>query len=152
MDNADCLLCGHPDVGVYVQVTTFGLAMVKMSDVRLRVDVTASGDVPVVNAHGEIDLYTAEELRREMQSVTATKPRAMIVDLSGVSYIDSSGLSELLSAYRDLQASGAQLYVIASHKKPGVSRVLEITRLDHVFRVCGNLEEAIDEIGLPRAA
>jgi len=70
----------------------------------------------------------------------------LIADLTDVSYLDSSGLSALLHAHRLMTARGGSTYVIASPGSPGVRRVLQITRLDTVFRVRDSVEDAAAEL------
>jgi len=102
--------------------------------------------IPVVRAHGEIDLYTAHEFERALESGLEKGAPALIADLSDASYLDSSGLTALLHAHKLISARGGVLYVIASPGSPGVRRVLQITRLDTIFRVRDTLGDALAEV------
>lgn len=116
------------------------------NDARLAVEFADVEGVPVVRAHGEIDLYTAHEFERALESGTQKGACALIADLTDVSYLDSSGLSALLHAHKLMTARGGSIYVIASPGTPGVRRVLQITRLDTVFRVRDSVEDAAAEV------
>lgn len=112
---------------------------------RLTVRLSESDGIPVLQVDGEVDLYTVEEFNKALDSGVEKARAALIVDLSKLSYVDSAGLSSLLSAYKRLSARGAELYVISPPDCPGVSRVLKITRLDMLFKVRENLRQALSE-------
>lgn len=120
--------------------------------VRLSTELIERDGVPVVQAHGEIDLHTAPEFERTLRAGMDRRTSALIVDLSDISYVDSSGLSALLAANKELSARDAALYVAAPPGRPGVRRVIEITRLDAVIRVRDTVEDILDEFGRREAA
>lgn len=68
----------------------------------------------------------------------------LIVDLSDVETCDSSGLSALLVANRTLNSTNGKIRLIAPSEK--VYSLIKITQLDRVLRVCGSVEDAIEEL------
>ena len=116
------------------------------SDTRLSIESEDVDGISVIRVHGEIDLYTMHEFEQALESGIGKDAAALIADLTGVSYLDSSGLSVLLHAHKAISARGGLLCVIASPDSPGVRRVLEITRLDTVFRVRDKFEDAVAEL------
>lgn len=120
--------------------------------VRLSTELIERDGVPIVRVHGEIDLHTAPEFERALRAGMERRTPALIVDLSDISYVDSSGLSALLAANKELSARNAALYVAAPPGRPGVRRVIEITRLDTVIRVRDTVEDILDEFGRREAA
>jgi anti-sigma B factor antagonist len=123
-----------------------------MDDVRLRVETEDVNGIPLIRAHGEIDLYTVRQLREAIRHETERRPRALIIDLSATQYLDSSGLSELIAAYRMLTDFGSDLFVVAPADHPAVRRVLEITRLNLVFPVCSSVDEVMSRLRIAKAA
>ena len=121
-------------------------------EVRLSTELIERDGVPIVRVHGEIDLHTAPEFERALRAGMERRTPALIVDLSDISYVDSSGLSALLAANKELSARNAALYVAAPPGRPGVRRVIEITRLDTVIRVRDTVEDILDEFGRREAA
>jgi len=117
-----------------------------INDARLAIEVTEIAGVPVVRAHGEIDLYTVPEFEQALDACLKRETHALIADLSNTTYLDSSGLSALIHAYKALSGRKGGLYVVASPQTPGVHRVLEITRLDTVFQVSDTVEDAVARI------
>lgn len=122
-----------------------------INDARLSVEISEIANVPVVRAHGEIDLYTVPEFEKALDSCLERETQALIADLSGTTYLDSSGLSALIHAYKALSGRKGLLHVVASPETPGVRRVLEITRLDTVFQVSDTVEDAVARIDVAKA-
>ncbi|HVW16900.1 MAG TPA: STAS domain-containing protein [Solirubrobacteraceae bacterium] len=99
----------------------------------------------VVALAGELHLSTAPELRARLSRVISLRPPALIVDLSGVEFIDSTGLSVLLGALRRVERSGGRLALVAGSAT--VMRLFHITRLDETFAICATREEALERVG-----
>jgi anti-sigma B factor antagonist len=113
------------------------------------IDVTLSaaqiGDVALLTASGELDLYAAEPLRNALTPLVEGDPPALIVDLSGVGFIDSTALGVLVGAAKLLRSGGGAFVVISSD--PRIVRLLEITGLTLLFALRKTLAEALDEHG-----
>ncbi len=104
----------------------------------------------VVRVSGEVDLYTVPDFDGALKEAVEKGDSTVIVDLSQISYLDSSGLSSLISAYRRLSAGGGTMFVVASAVNPSVRRALEITRLDALVNVCDSFEYALNEMHMRR--
>lgn len=82
-----------------------------------------------VRLGGEIDLAVKDQLRRVLADATADRPGALHLDLRAVTFLDSSGLHELLAA-RDL---AGELVLVAP--SDAVRRVFELSAVDPLFRI-----------------
>ena len=99
----------------------------KVEAVKPRVERHERGGIAVVAPFGEHDLATADAIRRE---IAAEPDRPVVVDLSGVSFIDSSVLGVLVEAQRMAAESGRGFAIVLGSTPPEtVRRVLEITGL-----------------------
>ena len=92
----------------------------------------------LVEVSGEVDLHTASALRSALGSAveaatTADGADDVLVDLSGVGFMDSTGLGELVGAHKALARSGARLHVVVGNDR--VARLLRLTALDDVLDV-----------------
>ena len=87
----------------------------------------AIGHVRVV-LHGELDLATVEVLRAELAEL-AWRHRTVVLDLSELGFIDSTGLELLLAMKQDAERGGWR-FSIRSHCSPPVRRAMELTALD----------------------
>jgi anti-sigma B factor antagonist len=88
-----------------------------------------------------IDAHNSTELKDRLLKALEEDHRALVVDLSQVQFIDSSGLGALLSGYKNanLHASGFTLVGL----QPRVMSMFELTRLHRVFEIYPSIEEAL---------
>jgi anti-sigma B factor antagonist len=97
----------------------------------LRIDSRRDGDVTVVVLNGELDLASAPELERELREAEAAQPARVIIDLSGLGFMDSTGLQALLRARERASSSS---YELALRRGPHqVQRVFELTKTVDAF-------------------
>ena len=97
-------------------------------------------DSVIVAPDGEVDLSNSRELQVELKRVLKTKPARLVVDLSGVLYMDSSGVATLVEAMQIARRQETDLVLCAL--QPKVQSVFEIARLDRVFHITENLQAA----------
>ena len=91
--------------------------------------VSRSNGSSVVAVAGEIDIATAQDLASVLNDFAQ---ESVIVDLSAVTFIDSSGLAILVEARRRMSSAGGQLAI--DRVQPNVLKVFEITRLTELIR------------------
>jgi anti-sigma B factor antagonist len=98
------------------------------------------GDAVVVRLTGELDLYNAHEVRNVLVDESARDPERVIIDLSGVEFIDSTALGVLIEARTKLPNRRA--FLLAA---PAVEtrRALEISGLDRHFGLHDSVDEAL---------
>jgi anti-anti-sigma factor len=97
------------------------------------------GSRTVLRLVGEADV-TTQELGDVLAAEAAKKPRLLLVDLSGLTFIDSAALHEVVRAHRRLRADGCRLALVSP--SPGVARVLQLSALDQVIAVHASVAEA----------
>ena len=97
-------------------------------------------DCVVVVATGEIDYQIAARLAATIYSAAASCPR-VIVDLSAVAFIDSTGLGALMGARFEAEAEGGCIELV--HPPRLVRRLLASTGLQRAFRVYETIDEAL---------
>ena len=103
------------------------------------IDERADGGDRIVAARGELDLHTAPQLASALTPAIDAGDR-VIVDLTGVTFIDSSGVGVLVTALERARPTGTTLVVVAPH--PRVRKVFEITGLDGLLPVHDSLDDA----------
>jgi len=106
---------------------------------RLSLEVKALGNLPVVEADGDLDLWTSESFVEAMRQVIETGCEGMIVDLRKVKQMDASAIKHLLDACRAL-GPDRKLCAIARGLP---ERLIKMARLDSVMAVCSGLENAL---------
>lgn len=100
------------------------------------------GGAHVVSGRGEIDVYSAPELRDALNEAVSRGPNPVVVNLSDVTFMESRGLHLLLNAQRRLTRQRRDLAVVCPPDGP-VRRVFELTRLDTTFSLHESLDAAI---------
>jgi anti-sigma B factor antagonist len=90
---------------------------------RIQRDCDEHGVVLVLG--GELDLGSAPELEQQLSEIQTEKPDRILVDLSAVSFMDSTGLAVMLRAQQTAQANGHQLCLRPGSRQ--VQRLFEIT-------------------------
>jgi anti-sigma B factor antagonist len=98
--------------------------------------------VPVVRPVGEVDVATTPALRAELTSIPEDTAK-VVVDLSEVTFLDSTGLGVLIAAMKRLRdsATGGRLDLVVT--RPHIHKVLEVTGLTTVFGIYATLDEAL---------
>jgi anti-sigma B factor antagonist len=106
----------------------------------MSIDVTTEPelDAAVVAPHGDVDLTTSHALRVAVDRVIDDGATAVVLDLSGVAFVDSTALSVLVSFHRRL---GERLVIAAA--QPAVLRLLEITSFTSVLRLTDSVATAL---------
>src|SRR5436309_9988348 len=89
---------------------------------------------------GEIDLGTSPALRAGLMDIAASRPQRLVVDLSGVPYMDSSGVATLVEALQQQRRHQGKLVLCGL--QPKVRSIFEIARLNMVFTIVNDLEAA----------
>lgn len=99
----------------------------------LAVSVESAGEAAIVAVTGEVDALTVGRLREAIDAglAQASSPR-VVLDLSGVSFLASSGLAALVEGATDLGERGGWLRVVAGSQR-AVVRALEVTGLDDIL-------------------
>ena len=89
--------------------------------------------IDVVNVSGEIHVSTAPRFRHALDEVIARGDGKLVLDLSGVEFIDSTGLSVLLNGLRLVTQRGGSMMLVC--RNPTVLRLFQITSLDSTFEI-----------------
>ena len=95
----------------------------------------------VLPLDGEIDLQVSPEIASRLQQLIVNRPPRVVVDLSRVTYIDSSGLAVLVNAMQNVEDYGG-LFALAGAQE-SVRAILESARLDQVFLSFPHVDAAL---------
>ena len=102
------------------------------------------GERHVLAVRGEIDLFTAPELKQVLaESIEAGRVR-IIVDLTETTFLDSTALGVLIGAVKRLRSRDGALAIVNIDEN--ISKTFEITGLDQIFTIVPTREEAVDAV------
>lgn len=107
------------------------------------------GDVAIMEVVGEIDVYTAPELRRRIGELVDSGYRHLVIDLDQIRFFDSTGLGVLAGGLKRVRARRGSLRLVCTREQ--VLRPFRITGLHKVFAIHASAEEAIRAGGFGRA-
>jgi anti-sigma B factor antagonist len=98
----------------------------------------------IVAVRGEIHVSTAQEFSRLLAETVDAGRIMLVLDLSDVEFIDSTGLSVLLNALRRVTRAGGRMALVCTN--PTVLRLFEITRLDSTFAIHADARTALAQV------
>jgi anti-sigma B factor antagonist len=107
---------------------------------NLILETREAGDWTVVEAKGEVDLYTAPRLKEQLVQLVGGGRSRIAVDLEQVEFLDSTGLGVLIGGLKRAREAGGEL-ALAGPREP-VRKVLSITGLDRVFPIHESVDHA----------
>jgi anti-sigma B factor antagonist len=111
---------------------------------------TDRGPVVIVHVSGEIDMATSDTMAEHVLGRLAERPATLVIDLSGVAFLGSAGLSVLIEASQQAEEGVTTLRIVATAAP--VLRPLEISGLIDLLPVCRSLSEAMQGLTDPPAA
>lgn len=115
-----------------------------MDNIRISSRVRETEGVPVIDVSGEVDIYTTPQFKEAVNEALQQGHLHIIINLTDVAYMDSSGFGTLLSATKRLRPQNGGIYLVGCNE--AVSRMLEITRLNTIFTVVDSEDAAIAAI------
>jgi anti-sigma B factor antagonist len=112
-----------------------------MTGAELDITVRKMGNKAVVAVAGEIDVYTSPLLQERLVEVLRDGSASIVLDLSAVTFLDSTGLGVLITGLKRCRSADGDLVLVTA--QPNVLKVLEITGLNDVFQVHDSVDDAI---------
>jgi len=109
--------------------------------VEVSVSRDAAEDVPVVSVSGEVDVYSAPELKESLAKLRQSGATSIVVDLTEVAFLDSTGLGALVEARAATTEAGGSLAIVCNQER--ILKLFTITGLDGVFSIHKSLDEAL---------
>ena len=94
-----------------------------------------------IAARGEIDLFTAPDLKQVLTDAIEGGQHRLVIDLSEVSFLDSTALGVLIGAVKRLRSRGGALAIV--NTDTSIAKTFEITGLDQIFTILPSRDEAL---------
>jgi anti-sigma B factor antagonist len=115
------------------------------------VEIEQRDEVVVARLTGELDISVAEATGGRIAGAVPSSALGVVVDMSALEFMDSSGVSMLFGLARQVASHRQQLCVVAPPGRP-VSRVLQIVEFDRAAPVREDVDGAIEVIATPQAS
>jgi anti-sigma B factor antagonist len=113
-------------------------------------DRQVDGDRHVVAVTGEIDLFTAPELKSALGEALESGHTRIVVDLTNTTFLDSTALGVLIGAVKRLRSRDGVLTIV--NTDPNIAKTFEITGLDQIFTIRPTRDEAVEALDADEAA
>jgi len=107
----------------------------------LRLDVSQRDGWAILSVGGEVDVATAPRLREKLIDLVNGGQHRIVVDLSGVDFLDSTGLGVLVGALKRVRTHDGDLALVCNESR--ILKVFEITGLTKVFSMNESVDEAV---------
>ena len=104
----------------------------------------------VVAVRGEIDLFTAPELKSALSEAIESGHTRIVVDLTDTTFLDSTALGVLIGAVKRLRSRDGRLTIV--NVDDNIAKTFEITGLDQIFPISPTRAEAVKALDAEEAA
>lgn len=98
----------------------------------------------VVAVSGEVDIFTAPDLKRTMAQAIEGGARLLVVDLTHTRFLDSTALGVLIGAVKRLRPLDGRLAIV--NTEPSTAKTFQITGLDRIFTIVATRDEALKAV------
>lgn len=110
-------------------------------------NTTVSGNVLIVDVDGDLDHNTSNNIRRKIDTELKKNPiNLLIMDLSKLDFMDSSGIGLILGRYKLINSLGGKLCIIKPNDN--ICKIINMSGLHKILSIYNSVEEAIDERGI----
>lgn len=96
-------------------------------------DVQRNNAATTLTIRGSLDINSAPQLAEEIDKIVATKPTRVLVDLSGLDLIDSSGVAALVKLYKGVRGVGGGVTISGARDQP--LSIFKLLKMDKVFNL-----------------
>ncbi|MCE5324703.1 STAS domain-containing protein [bacterium] len=113
---------------------------------NFKIDVrTLEKELPLIELEGEVDVYTAPQLKQQIINILESGAKELMVNLTKVDYLDSTALGVLIGGLKRMREADGNMVLICP--SPRIRRVFEITGLDKIFDIYNSEEDAREVMG-----
>lgn len=107
---------------------------------KLVKELRKSDDATIVVLAGDVDLHESPALHATLVEIAKERPKRLMLDLTGVPYMDSSGVGTFVEVFRRVTAYKGKMVLYGMNSR--VRSLFEITKLDRFFTICDTEQEA----------
>ncbi len=107
----------------------------------MAVRTETKNDLTVCYIDGEVDINSSPDIKKAFDKLISKKPPKIVINLSKVTYVDSSGLATLVEILKNMRSYGGRMRLVNLSSK--IKSLFEITKLEKLFEIMASEEEAI---------
>jgi len=107
----------------------------------MEINISMDGDIVVMDLAGDLVASTAEQLKAQVEKLADKHFNRILLDMSGVNFMDSSGLGMCMAVHKMLLQSGG--LVVCARPSEAVAKIFRVTRADQKLRVIPDRGEGV---------
>ena len=107
---------------------------------QITIQIREVSGITVLDLAGRIDAATSPVIEKELSRIIDSGEKNLILNMTELVYISSSGLRVVLAALKRVKPTGGQ--IVLSGMQPGPGEVFKMTGFDRLFPICGSVDEA----------
>ncbi len=107
----------------------------------MNIEINEHSGLKLLSLTGDIDMHTSPLVRNELLALVRIKVPVLLVDFSGVSYIDSSGIATFVEGLKGMMAYGGRLKLLGI--RDNIIEIFNFSKLDKVFEIYRSIEDAL---------
>lgn len=107
----------------------------------MAIKMDAKNDLMVCHVDGEVDINSSPEIKKTFDKLISKKTSKIVVNLSKVTYVDSSGLATLVEILKNMRSYGGRIRL--TNLSPKIKSLFEITKLDKLFEIMADEDDAV---------
>ena len=112
----------------------------------MEIEVEEKEGYHIVTPIGELDIYTVPLFRKVVLKLEGDRRRDLILDLSRLTFLDSSGLGSLIEIFQKVRSVDGEIAYVVSN--PRIIKIFRLVDLDKVFPIFPNLGRALQDVGV----
>jgi len=112
---------------------------------EITIETEIRGDVAIIHLGGHVTEMGADQVSNVLDEFFGDGRARLIFDLTNVKFMSSTGLGQIMRAYRTAVSNGG--YVKIVNPQPLIADVFRVTKLDKLLAICDTVEEALSEEG-----
>jgi len=107
----------------------------------MAVRIESKKDLTVCHIDGEIDINSSPAVKKSFDKLISQKTPKIVINLSKVTYVDSSGLATLVEILKNMKSYGGRMRLASM--SPKIKSLFEITKLEKLFEILADEESAV---------
>ena len=107
----------------------------------MAVKIESKGGLTVCHVDGEIDINSSPQIKKSFDKLISSKTPKIVINLTKVTYVDSSGLATLVEILKNMKSYGGRMRLAGMSSK--IKSLFEITKLEKLFEIIADEESAI---------
>ncbi len=106
----------------------------------MRYEVSRLNEKILLKLEGDIDIAVAPQLREALEKILEEGAKKIVIDITNVPFIDSTGLGLFVNAYKKVSQRGGWVAFVGASR--AIRKIFQLTKLEVLFKFCDTIEEA----------